>query len=345
MTYSLRDSIKVPAAVSALSFGSQGNLAVGSADGSVRVYKLPSLKVLKAIRQLGDEVSSICWLNNRDAQIGEICVASGRNAYSFNLDTEKLILAPTDALVSLELGEDDEDVVNELNVNENKKYLSFSSDAGSVGIVDLSTRQITRMKTRHNSICDTVKFVPHRSSEIVSGGYDSAILHHDFFQRNLLSRFDITAAALPSSGVSLSPPFVLSLALSPCGLIAAGTADGRIWLGAGGDKATNAPKRKKGRKWEGLQESEGTWIQVADGPIVAAAFTGETTLIISTLLGRLVCYSVSYDNEGHLVANERWQSAVEAINKVNAIAVNQGSLVVGGLDEFGKGIAEVWSLD
>lgn len=79
------------------------------------------------------------------------------------------------------------------------------------------------------------------------------------------------AAAPPTTGISMSPPFVLSIAASSTGLIAATTADGRVWLGTGADKASPAAseKKKRSRKWEGLRESSGIFTQVADGPVVA----------------------------------------------------------------------------
>lgn len=122
---------------------------------------------------------------------------------------------------------------------------------------------------------------------MVSGGYDSALLHFDTGQGNILSRFDISTsstysipntsftdqgvfpAAPPSSeGVSFSPPFVLSISVSATGVLAASTADGRVWLGGGGEKRPDS-KKKRSRKWEGLKEDEGVWLQVADGPVVA----------------------------------------------------------------------------
>ena len=78
----------------------------------------------------------------------------------------------------------------------------------------------------------------------------------------------LIAAPPPSGGVSLSPPFVLSLSVNSTGLVAVGTADGRVWLGGGGEKRQNN-KKKRSRKWEGLKEDEGIWLQVADGPVVS----------------------------------------------------------------------------
>ena len=78
-----------------------------------------------------------------------------------------------------------------------------------------------------------------------------------------------TAAPPPESGISLSPPFVMSIAMSSSGTIATGTADGRIWIGTGGDKRLGAgAKKKRSRKWEGLREEEGLSVKVAEGPVV-----------------------------------------------------------------------------
>ena len=71
--------------------------------------------------------------------------------------------------------------------------------------------------------------------------------------------------------MGLSPPFIMSMAMSSTGVLAAGTADGRIWLGFKGDKASNSGKgpKKKSKKWEGLNQDEALLIKVAEGPIVA----------------------------------------------------------------------------
>ena len=78
-------------------------------------------------------------------------------------------------------------------------------DSGAVGVVDLATRSVRRMKIRHNSvrlnksrvdvliykilkICAAVRFIPDRPSELISGGYDSTLLHFDFRQDTILSR-------------------------------------------------------------------------------------------------------------------------------------------------------------
>lgn len=87
---------------------------------------------------------------------------------------------------------------------------------------------------------------------------------------HVLTHGTIIAAPLQSSGVNLSPPFVLSSAMSSTGLIAVGTADGRSWLGGGGEKIPGAgTKKKRSRKWEGLRDEESIEVKIAEGPVVA----------------------------------------------------------------------------
>ena len=80
-------------------------------------------------------------------------------------------------------------------------------DSGAVGVVDLATKSVQRMKSQHSSvsliiilsmnvllikqiskICASVAFIPKRPGELVSGGYDSTLLHFDFRQGAILSR-------------------------------------------------------------------------------------------------------------------------------------------------------------
>lgn len=62
----------------------------------------------------------------------------------------------------------------------------------------------------------------------------------------------------------------MSTAFSSTGILAAGTADGRLWIGLGGQKGSVKNKAKaKSRKWNGLKDEEHLCIKVADGPVVA----------------------------------------------------------------------------
>lgn len=57
-------------------------------------------------------------------------------------------------------------------------------------------------------------------------------------------------------------------------MIAGGAANGRLWVGFGGDRspaaqASNRKVKKKRRYWEGLKDSDDSaWLDVAQGPVV-----------------------------------------------------------------------------
>ncbi|KAI0664646.1 WD40 repeat-like protein [Cubamyces menziesii] len=345
MTFTLSTTIKVPSAVSALSLGPGEELCVGCDDGSVRWYSLPSTKVSRAVKSLRDEISSIVWTRPKKNEDASVWVASGRKIFRFPRTSQKMIMSIEDASCSIVAGEDEEDLLNELNLSENGKFLAFGSDSGSVGIVDISSNKITHMRNSHTTVCGCVRFVPDRPSELLSGGYDSALLHFDIGQGGILSRFDIAAPPPTSQGVSLSPPFVLSIAINDAGLLAASTADGRVWLGGGGEKrpaTSQVGKKKRSRKWEGLKEDEGLWLQVADGPVVATAFRESGQLFTCSLLGVLSEYKVSRDAQALLQATQVWSSSVTSVEKVNTMAIGHTWLVVGGFGEDEKGVVEVW---
>lgn len=69
----------------------------------------------------------------------------------------------------------------------------------------------------------------------------------------------------------MSPPFILSLSISPTGIIAAGTADGRLYIGTGGEKSSEASGSRQGRqrRWKGLKVDGRIIEKVVEGPIVA----------------------------------------------------------------------------
>ena len=69
------------------------------------------------------------------------------------------------------------------------------------------------------------------------------------------------------------------MAVSPEGVIAAGTADGRLWLGFGGEKPARTsakPKtqmKKKRKYWEGLKSItvDEISVSIASGPVVGTS--------------------------------------------------------------------------
>ncbi|KAJ6525621.1 WD40-repeat-containing domain protein [Mycena capillaripes] len=340
--YRLNHTLHTPSPISAVAFGHSGHIFAGSDDGSLRVYDLSSFKVCRAVSGLPTEISSICCFKRPGSDLRDVWLACGRQAYSFQMDSEKLVQTAADATAVFELC-NDEDVLNELALNPGKTHLAFSTDSGAVGVVDLTTETVSRMKTGHSSICGIVRFIPDRPREIVSGGYDSCLLHFDFMQGTVLSRRDIPPFPI-ADGMSLSPPFVMSAAIATTGVMAAGTADGRLWLGFGGEKGsqTNSAKKKRTRKWDGFNADDEHLEKVAEGPIVAISFSDPSTLTISTLLGSVTQYRMVRQENHDLQLVKIWEGQ-SGISKVNALILDERRLVIAGLTENAKGIIEIWN--
>lgn len=167
----------------------------------------------------------------------------------------------------------------------------------------------------------------------------------------------LPAGLPPSSDVPLSPSFVHCIALSEQGAIAASTADGRVWIGRGGDKSI-APKNKRHRKWEGLREVGGSWVRVASGPVVSVCvesdvhqsshptsshhhrdFAGSDNFVTCTLLGLLSQHEVGM---GPTRTGMIWSRHVEQLEKVNYMRSNGKYVAVGGFSDGGKGLVEVY---
>lgn len=160
----------------------------------------------------------------------------------------------------------------------------------------------------------------------------------------------------------MSPPFVLSLSMSPTGIIAAGTADGRLYVGTSGEKSLEAPgsQQRRQRKWKGLKMDGRIVANVAEGPIVGLyvyshsllkdihpicrAFTDSRELVTCTLLGKVAQYQICGSASGGALKLEpQWIGESKDNHKVNSIAFSGGSVVIGGFRKDGTGVIEIWS--
>ncbi|KAL0578690.1 hypothetical protein V5O48_003310 [Marasmius crinis-equi] len=331
--------LQTPAHISSLAFGHASHLFAGSDDGTVRLYDLSSYRVLKAVRGLGAEVSSIACLKRPGIESRDAWIACGRK-----MDDSKMILTPEDAAFSIEVCQNEEDVLNEIAFDASKRTIAFSSDSGLVGVVDVATKQVVEMKTKHTSICANVKFIPDRPREILSSGYDQTLLHFDTLQGSVLSERKMPSVDASVGGMTTTPPFVMCTAISPSGALAAGLADGRLWLGFGGEKTpAKSAGKKRARKWNGLADEGEIQQKVAEGPVVAATFIDNDTLVISTLLGTIKVFCLVRENQNNLPQlKEVWETECKDMEKANALVVSGTRLAIGGFAKDGKGIISIW---
>lgn len=81
----------------------------------MRIYSQLSTRVTRAIKSLGAEISSICCSKPGGRQPEYWYCASGTRVFGFSQLSDKMILTKQDALTSFTLGEDEEDVLNEVS--------------------------------------------------------------------------------------------------------------------------------------------------------------------------------------------------------------------------------------
>ncbi|KAF8634084.1 hypothetical protein AX15_001086 [Amanita polypyramis BW_CC] len=342
-SYSLLKTLKIPSSVSSLAFGHAGHLFVGADDGVLRVYDLSTFKVVKAVKNLGSEIPSIVCVKRRGSDLRDAWIASGTKIMKFQLDHPKMIQDVQDALDIIEVCTAQDELVNEIGLNGDKSRIAFSTDTGVVGVVDPSTKAVTRMKTEHKNVCGCVKFIPTRPKELISGGYDQKLFHFDYSNGNLLSEREIVTYTLAGE-ISLSPPFIMSMAVSQTGVVAAGIADGRLWINFAGETSNyeGVGSTKTSGRWNGLDGRTEHVVKIAEGPVVAMAFGNTRTLTVSSLLGAVIQYRLTLENENQLTLEKLWQRDVSRSIKVNALLVDEKRIIAGGLQSDGSGIIEIW---
>ena len=185
------------------------------------------------------------------------------------------------------------------------------------------------------------------------------LLHQKISQPTCL--LIITTAPSPNlaPGISSLPPFIVSLAVSPSGVVAAGTADGRVWVGLGGEKPSsssqnvsspsNTNKKKRTRKWSGLNAEEGFETKVGEGMITGLVFTSPERVVSCALNGKMVEHELVRPNAqgqaGGLREVKEWMS--ESCMKLDSLTycAASGCVAVGGLHKDAKkGALELWPL-
>jgi hypothetical protein len=86
-------------------------------------------------------------------------------------------------------------------------------------------------------------------------------------------------------------------------------------------------------------------IIAADQLLIFRAFHSPTRLTVSTLKGSITHYNLTYGGDtGSVTYQAIWHHQCETMIKVNAMVVDEKRIVVGGFDETGKGVIDIWKL-
>ena len=69
-----------------------------------------------------------------------------------------------------------EEEINCLSLNETENLLASADDSGTIKILDLENKKISRSLKRHSNICASVAFRPQRPQSLVSCGLDMQVM-------------------------------------------------------------------------------------------------------------------------------------------------------------------------
>ncbi|KAE8604826.1 hypothetical protein XENTR_v10014844 [Xenopus tropicalis] len=127
--------------------------------------------------------------------------------------------------------------VNCISVNETDSLLAAADDSGSVKVLDLEKKKVTRSLHRHTNICSAVSFRPHWPHSLVSCGLDMQVLlwnvqkARPLWITNLqhLSQDEEDTDYQQSPGQLFNPPLAHSLSVAASGnTFCCGAEDGKI---------------------------------------------------------------------------------------------------------------------
>lgn len=343
--------IETPAPVSSIDARNDA-LLLGCEDGTVRRYQLPESRVRKALMGLSGAVS---WLrfSPLKGQHDHIWLACGMDLFHFDFSTSESIISvassaiirPAQALAKVMVPpESEEDEINEFDIV--KESLAFTTDSGRIGLLNLSTLEIMFMRQTHRNVALPISFIPGRPAELCSGGYDNTLLHFDARTGSLLSHIDLAPKMDEDSettSISLSPPFALSIAVSPNDMIACSTASGHIWMGYGGSKRSEPNGKRKSRKWNGLKTDEGLWFRAGNGPIVAVKFhsRNESLLLALSLHGTLSCFETPRNYNDARPSEAKWSHESKKMVKATTMVTAERGVLRCGVTADRKGILEL----
>ncbi|XDC50269.1 hypothetical protein R6Z07M_001451 [Ovis aries] len=127
-----------------------------------------------------------------------------------------------------------EEEINCLSLNETENLLASADDSGTIKILDLENKKISRSLKRHSNICSSVAFRPQRPQSLVSCGLDMQVMlwnlrkARPLWITNLQEDETEEMESPQSPGQLLNPALAHSVSVASCGnVFSCGAEDGK----------------------------------------------------------------------------------------------------------------------
>lgn len=135
-----------------------------------------------------------------------------------------------------ELADAGEEEINCVSVNEAGGALAAADDSGAVRIIDLQQEKVVRTLRKHDNICSSVTFRPHRPQSLVSAGLDMQVSLWNLPKVRPLWTYSLQDtqeedAHPQKAGQMFNPPLAHCIDVTSCGdVFACAAEDGYVHL-------------------------------------------------------------------------------------------------------------------
>ncbi|XP_069755426.1 WD repeat-containing protein 53 [Narcine bancroftii] len=208
-----------------LDINQEGLVASGAEEGALAIWNTDGSSIGQLNLQ-GEDVTCVSFSHTCES----IVYASHAEAISA-LDI-RFLKEP------IECFHVNDDEINCISINETSSHLAAADDSGSITIVDLASKQVTRCLQKHSNICSCVTFRPQRPQSLLSCGLDMQVMlwnlqkTHPVWTVNLQDLAQEQEDNQQKAGCQLfNPPLAHFATVASCGnVFACGAEDGKICL-------------------------------------------------------------------------------------------------------------------
>ncbi|KAM9036177.1 WD repeat-containing protein 53 isoform 1-T5 [Sarcophilus harrisii] len=127
-----------------------------------------------------------------------------------------------------------EEEINCLSLNETENFLASADDSGTIKIVELENKRVSRSLRKHSNICSSVAFRPQRPQSLLSCGLDMQVMLWNLQKARPLWTINLQEDEIEETGEQASsqlfnPALVHSLSVASCGnVFSCGAEDGKV---------------------------------------------------------------------------------------------------------------------